>query len=63
MLMMLKVDGLSIEEVARATRSTTGAIKQKVHRAYERLRKKYGRNEEASLRTERKMRCEGAVGG
>ena len=38
-LMMLKVDGLSIEEVARATRSTTGAIKQKVHRAYERLRR------------------------
>jgi len=36
---MLKVDGLSIEEVARATSSTVGAVKQKAHRAYERLRK------------------------
>ena len=37
-LTMLKVNGLSIEEVARATSSTTGAVKQKAHRAYERLR-------------------------
>jgi RNA polymerase sigma-70 factor (ECF subfamily) len=37
-LTMLKVNGLSIEEVACATSSTTGAVKQKVHRAYERLR-------------------------
>jgi RNA polymerase sigma-70 factor (ECF subfamily) len=37
-LTMLKVDGLSIEEVARATSSTAGAVKQRVHRAYERLR-------------------------
>jgi len=37
-LTMLKVDGLSIEEVARATSSTAGAVKQKAHRAYERLR-------------------------
>ena len=36
---MLKVGGLSIEEVARATSSTVGAVKQKAHRAYERLRK------------------------
>jgi len=36
---MLKVNGLSIEEVARATSSTIGAVKQKAHRAYERLRK------------------------
>jgi RNA polymerase sigma-70 factor (ECF subfamily) len=35
---MLKVNGLSIEEVARATSSTVGAVKQKAHRAYERLR-------------------------
>lgn len=35
---MLKVEGLSLEEVARATSSTVGAVKQKVHRAYERLR-------------------------
>jgi len=36
---MLKVGGLSMEEVARATSSTVGAVKQKAHRAYERLRK------------------------
>jgi RNA polymerase sigma-70 factor, ECF subfamily len=28
-----------LEEVARATSSTVGAVKQKAHRAYERLRK------------------------
>lgn len=37
-LMLLKMNGLSIEEVARATSSTVGAVKQKVHRAYDRLR-------------------------
>ena len=37
-LTMLKVEGLSIEEIARATSSTAGAVKQKTHRAYERLR-------------------------
>ena len=37
-LTMLKVSGLSIDEVARATSSTAGAVKQKVHRAYHRLR-------------------------
>jgi RNA polymerase sigma-70 factor (ECF subfamily) len=36
---MLKVGGLSLEEVARATSSTSGSVKQKAHRAYERLRK------------------------
>ncbi len=37
-LLMLKVSGMSLEDVARATSSTVGAIKQKAHRAYERLR-------------------------
>jgi len=37
-LTMLKVNGLSIEEVARATSSTVGSVKQKVHRAYDQLR-------------------------
>jgi RNA polymerase sigma-70 factor, ECF subfamily len=37
-LTMLKVSGLSIEEVAKATSSTPGAVKQRVHRAYDRLR-------------------------
>jgi RNA polymerase sigma-70 factor (ECF subfamily) len=36
---MLKVAGMSLEEVARATSSTVGAVKQKAHRAYEKLRK------------------------
>ena len=37
-LTMLKVGGLSLEEVACATSSTVGAVKQKAHRAYGRLR-------------------------
>ncbi len=36
---MLKVGGLTLEEVARATSCTVGAVKQKAYRAYERLRK------------------------
>jgi len=36
---MLKVGGLSLEEIARATSSTVGAVKQKAHRGYDRLRK------------------------
>src|ERR1700756_2754572 len=36
---MLKVGGLTLEEVARATSSTVGAGEQKAHRAYQRLRK------------------------
>ena len=36
---LMKVGGLSLEEVARATSCTVGAVKQKAHRAYERLRK------------------------
>ena len=36
---MLKVGGLTLEEVAGATSSTVGAVKQKAHRAYARLRK------------------------
>ena len=38
-ILMLKVSGMSIEEVARATSSTVGAIKQKAHRAYGTLRR------------------------
>jgi RNA polymerase sigma-70 factor (ECF subfamily) len=44
---MLKVGGLTLEEVARATSSTVGAVKQKAHRAYERLRKLLQAREEA----------------
>jgi RNA polymerase sigma-70 factor (ECF subfamily) len=42
-LLMLKVSDMSIEEVARATSSTVGAIKQKAHRAYARLREIIGK--------------------
>ena len=37
-VVLLKVSGLSLEEIARATSSTVGAVKQKAHRAYRRLR-------------------------
>lgn len=37
-VLMLKVSGLSLEEVARATRSSVGSVKQKAHRAYVKLR-------------------------
>jgi RNA polymerase sigma-70 factor (ECF subfamily) len=37
-ILMLKVSGMSLEEVARATSSSVGAIKQKAHRAYAKLR-------------------------
>lgn len=37
-VLMLKGEGLSLEEVARATGSTVGAVKQKASRAYAKLR-------------------------
>jgi RNA polymerase sigma-70 factor, ECF subfamily len=37
-LTMLKIVGLTLEETACATSSTVGAVKQKAHRAYKRLR-------------------------
>jgi RNA polymerase sigma-70 factor, ECF subfamily len=37
-IVMLKVMGMSLEEVARATSATVGAVKQKAHRAYTTLR-------------------------
>jgi RNA polymerase sigma-70 factor (ECF subfamily) len=45
---MLKLGGLTLEEVAGATSSTVNAVKQKAHRAYKRLR---GLLEEAQLST------------
>lgn len=35
---MLKVAGMSLEEVARATSSSVGSVKQKAHRGYKKLR-------------------------
>lgn len=49
-LAMLKVAGMSLEEVARATSSSVGSVKQKAHRAYERLRQRLG---EIGIRSER----------
>ncbi len=37
-IIMLKVTGMSLEEIARATGGTVGAVKQKAHRAYVKLR-------------------------
>lgn len=42
-LLMLKVAGMSLEEVAKATSSTVGAVKQRAHRAYETLRRALGK--------------------
>jgi RNA polymerase sigma factor (sigma-70 family) len=38
-LVMMKVDGLSLEEASERTGSTVGALKLRVHRAYEALKK------------------------
>jgi RNA polymerase sigma-70 factor (ECF subfamily) len=43
-LLLLKVSGMSLEEVARSTGVTVGSVKQKAHRAYESLRKRLGSN-------------------
>ena len=44
-LTMLKVNGLSLDEVARATSSSVGAVKQKASRAYAKLRKLFSSSE------------------
>jgi len=51
-ILMLKVAGMSLEEVARATSSTVGSVKQKAHRAYERLRNQLKSLGRAAGRTE-----------
>lgn len=44
-ILMLKVSGMSVDEVARATASTAGSVRQKAHRAYRTLRGLLGRRE------------------
>ena len=39
---LLKVEGMTLDEVARATSSSVGSVKQKAHRAYEKLRQRIG---------------------
>ena len=51
-LTMLKVNGLSLEEIAQATSSTVGAVKMKASRAYAKLRTLWLNSE--SWRLERK---------
>ena len=41
-LVMLKVAGMTIDEVARTTASSAGSVKQKAHRAYRTLREVLG---------------------
>lgn len=43
-IVMLKISGMSLEEVAKATSSTVGAVKQKAHRAYATLRRALGKD-------------------
>jgi len=38
-VVMLKVSDMTLEEVARATASSVGSVKQKAHRAYDKLRR------------------------
>ena len=48
-ILMMKVAGMSLEEVAHATSSSVGSVKQKVHRAYSKLRE--------TIKTVRPDRC------
>ena len=52
---MLKVIGMSLEEVARATSSSIGSVKQKAHRAYDTLRKGLAGRGVAATRTGRRL--------
>lgn len=44
-VILLKVAGMSLEEVSRATGATVGAVKQRAHRAYTTLRRLMGGSE------------------
>jgi RNA polymerase sigma-70 factor (ECF subfamily) len=54
-VLMLKVSGMSLAEVARATSSTAGAIKQKAHRAYAKLRLLLQKDVDNDRRTSHRM--------
>ncbi|HEY4360013.1 MAG TPA: RNA polymerase sigma factor [Bryobacteraceae bacterium] len=49
-LVMLKVSEMSLEEIARATASTAGAVKQKARRAYAALRRAWNRDSRNAIR-------------
>jgi RNA polymerase sigma-70 factor (ECF subfamily) len=48
---MLKIADMSLEDVARATSSTVGSVKQKAHRAYSRLRELLAGTEHDPIRS------------
>lgn len=50
-LLLLKINGLSVEEVARATGSTAPAVKQKAFRAYQAVRRALGLHRAAKEET------------
>ena len=56
---MLKVMGMSLEEVARATSCTVGSVKQKAHRAYKKLRVTLGTAQLGNINKANKGRSEG----
>ena len=47
---MMKVSGMSLEEVANATASSVGSVKQKAHRAYNKLRQLLTQRPAASMK-------------
>jgi RNA polymerase sigma-70 factor (ECF subfamily) len=47
-IVLLKVSGMSLEEVARATSSTVGAVKQKARRVYTKLRQALEKDREGA---------------
>lgn len=47
-LFMLKVSGMSLEEIAQASASTVGAVKQKARRAYSTLRRAWGKDSQSA---------------
>ena len=56
-ILLLKVSGLSLEEVAQATGNTLGGVKQKAHRAYLKLRQilEISRSDQARRRSRHAM--------
>lgn len=49
-IFLLKVCGMSLEEVARANSTTVGAVKQKAHRAYQKLRSLLSEDSKGSVK-------------
>jgi len=52
---MLKFAGMTLEEVARATGTTVGGVKQKAHRAYVRMRSRIAGRHSRTRRPDREL--------